>query len=247
MADTTGLIAYYRGALAYQYSTRPKAAATIEALVRQALCDLVMVDVREGFSILAAVGTQLDVVGQYLGLSRVTRTEFSDRPYWYVEDYVSPIDPTIGLTDYTDALQNPDSITYRYEFVNGAFYSLQDEEYRFMLRLKLALNGLDNTFYGIRNVLREFFGSDIVAYDLADMTMGYYASMTAGRYCAIAVSQGLFPKPIGVALSGVFLVDDATKVFGFQNSAIPNGNVIGFNDYTATGNEMHFLSALDAL
>lgn len=60
---------YYSNLLILQYHNKPKAKATIEATT-SLLPDGLIQDVINGFDINTAVGDQLDLLGEYIGLSR---------------------------------------------------------------------------------------------------------------------------------------------------------------------------------
>ena len=64
------LTTYYKNLLIKQYHDKSKALATIDALCRQTLCDMVFTEVRDAFSIDTAVGDQLDLLGKYVGALR---------------------------------------------------------------------------------------------------------------------------------------------------------------------------------
>lgn len=61
---------YYADLLILQYVGKPKAHATIEALVEPALMDNLPIAVRDAFTIGTAVGVQLDLIGKYVGVTR---------------------------------------------------------------------------------------------------------------------------------------------------------------------------------
>lgn len=248
MADTTSTIEYYQDLLLYQWINATNARGTIAALVDAAICDLVAKDMGDAFDIETSGGPQLDVLGEYIGFGRTIYGEIT-RDYLFLQSYTDPIPAElIGLTDYTDPTVNAGSSTWRYEFKNSALYELEDEEYRFLLNLKRSLNSLDNTLYSIETTLDTFFGEDIAVFDSKDMLISYYVSAVSSRFAQLAASQGLLPKPMGVGLSGIFSVPDARFVFGFQDSAIPNGNTTGFGDYVGPiDSGRYFLSATDSL
>ncbi len=248
MADTTTLVQYYQDTLLYQWVNAPKARGMIGALVPCAVCDLLIHDVRDAFDLETAVGPQLDVVGEYLGLSRTVYGTV-DRPYFQLDDYTTGPDLTlIGMTDYTDATVNASSATYRYGFAFEAAYVLEDEEYRTMLRFKRALNSSDMTLYSIQNALWETFGAAILAFDFTDMAMGYYVATASSRYAEIAIGMDLIPKPMGVGLRGIYIVPNPLEVFGLQDSANPNGNTTGLGDSTTGGDEgYYFLQTTDKI
>ena len=60
---------YYSNLLIMQYHDKPKAKATIEATVGLLPDDLIM-EVINGFDIETAVGKQLDILGEYVGVDR---------------------------------------------------------------------------------------------------------------------------------------------------------------------------------
>lgn len=64
---------YYADLLILQYKTQPKARATISALTDKVIADGLLLDVINGFNIDTAVGKQLDILGQYIGLSRIVK------------------------------------------------------------------------------------------------------------------------------------------------------------------------------
>lgn len=67
---TEDIITYYAKLLILQYVGKPKAYATIKALVRMVVMDQLPVDVQDAFSIDTAVGDQLDILGKYVGADR---------------------------------------------------------------------------------------------------------------------------------------------------------------------------------
>lgn len=60
---------YYSNLLILEYHNKPKAKATIEAVVDTVPADLIQ-SVSEGFNIDTAVGKQLDILGEYIGTDR---------------------------------------------------------------------------------------------------------------------------------------------------------------------------------
>jgi hypothetical protein len=247
MQDATTVIEYYKDTLLSQWVNQARPRGTIGTFVDCAVCDLLAIDVRDAFNIDTAVGPQLDVIGEYVNFGRTIYGEVV-RAYFNMDDYIDPPVEMFGVTDYTDPSLNPNSVTWRYEFASAALYELEDEEYRFMVKLKAALNTLDNTLYAIETTLDTFFGSDISVFDAKDMTIGYYVADVNSRLAGIAASQGLLPKPMGVLINAILKVPNTSAVFGFQDYAITNGNTTGFGDYVGpVDSGRYFLSMTDAL
>lgn len=64
---------YYKDLLIMQYKGKPKAEATIEALTELSLMDDLAVDLVNAFNINTAEGSQLDVIGDIVGVERRAR------------------------------------------------------------------------------------------------------------------------------------------------------------------------------
>lgn len=69
---TDELKKYYSGLLILQYLQKPKARATVEETVEPLFIDQLPVAVENAFEINTAEGVQLDVIGKYVGVSRIT-------------------------------------------------------------------------------------------------------------------------------------------------------------------------------
>ena len=246
MADTTAVIKYYQDLLLSQWVNATKARGTIGVLADCAVTDLVSHDVRDAFDLDTAIGAQLDGIGEYIGMGRNIYGQIV-RPYMALDTYTAADSELYGLTDYTDPNISPVSVMWRYEFDAAAFYTLEDEEYRSLLKLKRALNFSDNTLYAIQALLTQFLGTDVTIYDTQDMRIGYYIKNSASRIAGFAASQGLLPRPMGVDIVGVFSVPYPTAVFGFQRYVGTNDNTKGFGSYVPLTAGNHFLSALDAI
>lgn len=68
--STQDLINYYANLLILQYRQKTNAYATIQALVTPVIMDQLPLAVQNAFSIDAAIGVQLDVLGDYVGVTR---------------------------------------------------------------------------------------------------------------------------------------------------------------------------------
>lgn len=65
---------YYASLLIIQYANKPKAVATIKTLVAPVIMDQLPLQVRDAFDVKTAVGVQLDILGKFVGVSRMQRT-----------------------------------------------------------------------------------------------------------------------------------------------------------------------------
>lgn len=70
MATNQELIDYYKDLLIIQYRNKPKARATIDALVKNVIMNQLGQQLYDAFDVDQAEGVQLDVIGKYVGVSR---------------------------------------------------------------------------------------------------------------------------------------------------------------------------------
>ncbi len=70
MAMIDDLKTYYADLLIKQYKEKTRARSTIKLLVGSALADLIFFSIRDAFNIDSAEGVQLDLIGEYVGVSR---------------------------------------------------------------------------------------------------------------------------------------------------------------------------------
>lgn len=244
MADVTSTVEYYKNLLLYQYQSQQKAPATIEVLIRQALCDLVPLDVRDAFNIETAIGAQLDILGKYIGFARRVLTQ-PDRDYFRMANYEDPLTAQTGFTDYAGGV-NLDSVFYKYSMAYESFSDLEDEEYRTLLKMKIMLNATDNTLANIAGIMFEFFGTDLVCYDLKDMTISYIVKPTAKKIALLAASQGMLPKPQGVGLAGVYMSENPSSIMGYELYGELVG-APGWHDYSTGFTGTHWLQYSDRI
>lgn len=242
--DTNETIEYYKDLLLYQYINLPKARLVIDAAVRSAVVDLLPIAMRDAFDIETATGDQLDIIGEYVGLSRIVPIQV-DRDYFVFDDYEMPLTNPVGFTSWEETLQNIDGSTYNYVLSVNSWSTLEDSEYRLLLKLKVILNASSNTTYEIFSLLQDFFGNDLVFFDGQDMTISYLVTSNIQRIVSIAYDVGLLPKPMGVFISGLYAIEDPTKLWGFADYLYDNGYTIGFSDYEGAWADGVVLNYLD--
>jgi hypothetical protein len=230
--DVETTIEYYKDLLLYQYINAPNARSTIGLLCSQAIVDLLPIEMNKAFSIDTAVGPQLDILGEYIGFGRTITTAIA-RDYFTLDDYISPVTTPYGLTSYIDATLNINiSMT---EYISTAFSltTLEDSEFRILLKLKILLNMCQNCLYEVNAFLHEIFGDYLVVFDQLDMSISYFVTPIISRIVGIAYDQNLLPKPMGVLISGLFVVDAIEDIWGFTDYIGTSWSTIGFSSYSA--------------
>jgi hypothetical protein len=183
---TEEIIKYYSSLLILQYQGKPKATATIEALVTGPVMDQLPTQVQNGFTVgdttvagtfySGAVGAQLDILGKYVGVTR----------------------------NGVDISGNP--------------ITLNDQQFTTLIKFGIISNGAGSSLSDIQNLIHMFFANEVFVYDGANMQMSYLVSSSVGDQALIEVlvTQGLFPKPMGVGLAEIIYIP-SISLFGFQS------------------------------
>ena len=160
---------YYSNLLILQYHNKPKAKATIEAVVNL-LPDELIQEVINGFDIETAEGKQLDILGEYIGVDRF----------------------------YTD---------------EGGIKTLDDEDYRIILKLKAICNTSNLSHKSLDESLYDFFQNTVRMDSEGNMEMTYFVPKNKTPIILAAIQKEVLPKPMGVRCS--YIIEYDKKFFGF--------------------------------
>lgn len=194
------IVQYYSDLLIIQYNDKPKAKATIETLVNSLIADNVMIDVKNAFDIDTAVGVQLDVLGKYIGMDRSYKGTLFDELYFGFTDYFGYEPPLVtGFSDYAD-FSTKDGKFLGYEDVLSQNNLLEDEDYRLLLKLKIAQNNIDHSVASIDTALQEIFGASVYMVDDYNMTMIYFVPEETTALILAAIDKDVLLRPMGVGL-----------------------------------------------
>lgn len=196
----------YTGLITAQHAAKPKFTALVSA-VAGCFADAsnAYQQIVDAFDLDTAVGDQLDIIGQWVGLSRFISTPLAvyfsfdtaglgfDQGSWK-----GPFDPDQGLT------------------------RVDDETYRTMLRVKIAANNWDGTLPTLQALLEQAFvgtGTLAFAIDGQDMTMGICFSGTnpSAVMSSLLTNGYLSLNPAGVKLNYTKTSISGTPIFGFDS------------------------------
>lgn len=227
--DIQALIDYYTNLLIIQYNQKTKARAMIAAFAKQLLANGVFFDVRDGYNIDTAVGKQLDVIGKYVGLDRFYGEEELDGFFAFSDYDETTIDPTkIGFSTYSD-YETWEGKMLTYDDVITKQGRLIDDDYRFLLKLKIILNNSNFSHKEIDDSLWRFFGNDLVADSTGNMIMDFFVTDNKSTIIKAAIAKSLLPNPMGVWAR--YLISGDTDFFGLGTYADPESASIGFSSY----------------
>lgn len=234
MADITSILEYYSNLLVIQYNSKEKAKATIELLVNTILADGLVFDTRDAFNLDDAVGVQLDIIGKWVGVDRFYSDEsFGDSVFGFADAHnVGSV--SANITGFDDAAA-PDKtgVFTDAEGVISNGVALTDDNYRIIIKFKIAQNNIDHSNKSIDDALFETFGTELFAKDNYDMTMSYLIVGLDEVLINALVQKDLLLRPMAVGVDVVVLKN---KVFSFAdatNTGSIGGYQVGFNDATA--------------
>ena len=90
---------------------------------------------------------------------------------------------------------------------------IDDEDYRFFLRLKIIQNTGNHSGDSVNSLLFNIFGGDVYVDDNANMTITYYVAEAEIDLFLFAVDRGFLPRPMAVGVDFIGFVPD---FFGFD-------------------------------
>ena len=212
MSMNPALVDYYKNLLIIQYADKPKACAHIKALVNSSMIFDVAKAVERGFDIETAIGAQLDIIGLYLGSSREITGIVFDRVYFGYVGYGESAPFDFGA--YSKYGELPPDVQFRnYKESKQSIFTLNDSEYRLILKLKI----INNTVPSVKNideVLSILFGDNVIFTDRQNMTISYIFNEGLERLITIAQSEDLLPRPSGVGMA-ISYTKDVKNIFGY--------------------------------
>ena len=198
---------YYANLLAIQFRGKPRATATIQILLKQAVADFMAAQIQEAFNLDTAVGNQLDVIAKYIGVSRNSNIPASVTFFTMAD--ASGSGGGNGFNDVSAGSLNG----FIYESASEADQpttAFTDVQFLFVLKLQIALNHFDGTFRYIGNFLATYFPGQITVTDNLDMTLTYVVQ--PGLPISNTVLANFLPRPLGVGITITTAAASATRV-----------------------------------
>lgn len=156
------LIDYYKNLLIAQYATKTRARATVGAFVGEAVASDIQNQVRGAFDLDTAVGAQLDILGTYIGVSRLVYGLIPGKTFFALPAYADDPDDFYGFAEYADTDEQVTWYYLTYPDLNAAVYTMDDEKYRQVLKYTAKLRSSPMGIADIDDLLMEFFGADII-------------------------------------------------------------------------------------
>lgn len=255
MDELAQLVAYYQSLLIIQYNQQPNAKATIGLLATLALASNIIQQVENAFNITGdniAVGAQLDIIGKYVGVDRFY-SELSLTDYFALVGYseagaLPSSPPRFGLSTYATFSAGDYNGTLLYGDIIAANNMLTDATFLTLIQFAIILNNSNFSYGTIANLLYEFFGTEIRAESLGNMTIEFFVSAALTPLIQAVIAKGLLPTPIGVG--GLVVSNVEGLIFGMRSYSdvargITSPYAYGFSTYsnyaTLTGQTLSYV------
>ncbi len=121
------------------------------------------------------------------------------------------------MTGYADAA---DFLTKDGQYLSvadiiGNGFTLSDDDYRILIKLKILLNNSNFSDKSIDDDLFAIFGSDLFAIDNYNMSLEYFTSSDLSLIVKVALSKNLLPAPMAVRIN--HLIEDEVY-FGYSDA-----------------------------
>lgn len=213
---------YYADLLILQYRNKPKARETIKIGADIYLGDGIIFQLQDILDIDTAVGAQLDIIGKILDCPRVVQGIYNDMIFF--QFYDGP--DSVGFS----TVGNPQGGNFRtIQNYNQSEYSLPDDDYRFLLKFKSAVNVMRGSERGIDDALWNVFQGDVLLKNNHNLTITYIVSAERTLAALAAKQLGYYRAPEGVGANYVLRVPSPSQIFGFNRKGIINKTVVGFS------------------
>lgn len=220
--DIQDVKTYYADLLILQYRNKPKARETIKIGADIYLGDGIIFQLQDILDIDTAVGAQLDIIGKILDCPRVVQGIYNDMIFF--QFYDGP--DSVGFS----TVGNPQGGNFRtIQNYNQSEYSLPDNDYRFLLKFKSAVNVMRGSERGIDDALWNVFQGDVLLKNNHNLTITYIVSVERTLAALAAKQLGYYRAPEGVGANYVLRVPSPSQIFGFNRKGIMNKTVVGFS------------------
>lgn len=217
MVTDQSLLEYYSGLLIAQYHNQPNMIATTQLLVNQSLCDGLPQELRVCFDLNTAVGAQLNIIGEIVGVPRnIFGLDLAHTFFAYTNYVGSPA--AIGFGSYLDS---PYSNSLFRSYFDSATYTLTDFEMRTLIQIKILFNNIFSSTKNIVEGMWAIFGDNVIFKDNQDMTISYTVVNPYHNVFIAGQFLNILPRPMGVGLTltleTALLLDESGNVLLDEN------------------------------
>jgi len=188
---------YYANLLIIQYNGLPKATATIKMLVALICANMILLQIQNGFDWKTAVGQQLDFIGKWVGVDRYITVGLYDNHNWFslIEITGATSQFQGGFAEISNFDTNPGGFLTP-ELGSSQLANLSDENFRFLIGLKIIKNSIAHTCKSIDDAIYEYSNGEIyTTWDLTNRVLTYNYPTVSGGIMEVALVKGVLPCP----------------------------------------------------
>jgi len=203
----------YTSLITSEHADKPKFVAMVQA-VAGGIGDIsdVIASLPQSFDLDAAIGAQLDVVGRWIGQSRVVPGVLS-----------------LGYFGFSDNVAAANFGEETNPAIGGRFYEedepftgtavLADPEYRVVLKAKILRNQYDGTVGEIVDALHQLFGTPAHIDDDGSMSLILTINSPLSTvFQSLLTNFDILPRPAGVAFRQIVYTDMSGRAIDVANA-----------------------------
>ena len=200
---------YYANLLIIQYNGKPKAKATIELMVKLLYVDMVLLQIRDAFDWRTAVGQQLDIIGDWVGVNRFYNGQlFYFRPWFSLVDWNGEPDNLQGGFSTFQTFDEGGGGFLTYDDILPTQNRLTDDGFRLMIGLKIIKNSISTTCKNIDEAIWDYFGGDVYTV-WGDNQLTYYYKPVLSEVMQVALYKNVLPCPTGIRIELREIIENA--------------------------------------
>lgn len=198
----TELENYYANLLIIQYWGKPKAVETIKLLVRICWINAVLMQMKGAFDVDTAEGTQLDILGIWVGVDRNLDKALFDGHNWFsLIEITGAISPYQGGFSEVSNFGDEDGGFLTSADAGVDLIKLTDANFKFLLKLKIIKNNIDHTCKSIDDAIYKLTNGEIyTTWDLANGFLTYHCPSSQLELMDVANHKNVLPCPMSCSI-----------------------------------------------
>ena len=198
---------YFSNLIILQYRYAPENRALIKNLVNLIFANNLALKIRDlTVDVENSIGTQLDIVGKWVGIDRYYGGDLWDRPYLSFPYYSTIQNNSYdqyqgGFSTYSNFADNDGGfLMYKaWQDVRTKVNAMGDEYFRILIKLKIIKNSINHTCKNIDNAIWEWSGGKVyTTWDV--MKIKYHYESSYKSIMTLANYKNVLPRPTGCIL-----------------------------------------------
>lgn len=199
---------YYANLLIIQYNGKPRATATIKFFVDLLYVNMILLQIRDAFDWKTAEGSQLDIIGEWVGVNRFYDGQLFDfHPWFALIDWNEDPDNLQGGFSTFDTFNEVEGGFLDYQEILPTQNKLNDTAFKIMIGLKIIKNSISTTCKNIDDAIWDYFEGKVYTVWAPDELTYYYPTELA-EVLQVALSKKVLPVPTGIRIELKEIIDN---------------------------------------